>query len=227
MEEKHGRPSYSSDGSWLVPGAETILLFASETGGSLLCGLRKNATVKKHVQPSCILGNGTGHIPPFSTSKGICFSRKNFPIASAVRDSYVPPLSFEIIFSIWTWTYRVFDKPKVIIMGNSYGVLGYGVLETLLFWGPLSTLKAKSHVQADEPPQYSPKFRRLGRDTGMRSSQYLLRLLAYKDYILSVHLELVSLVSHRLCDCRGHQEGVLPQLGLFGSGSGRALLGSL
>ena len=42
-------------------------------------------------------------------------------------------LSSEMIFSILTWTYRVFDKPKVVIMGNSYGVLGYGVLKTLLF----------------------------------------------------------------------------------------------
>ena len=41
-------------------------------------------------------------------------------------------------------------------MGN-----GYGVLETLLFEAPLRThaLNAKSHVQAVEPPQYSPKFR--------------------------------------------------------------------
>ena len=123
------------------------------------CVRMRLSKIGQPTQPSCILCNGTGHIPPFSTSKGICFSRKYFPIASAVRVSYVPALSSEIIFSILTWTYRVLDKPKVIIMGNSYGVLAYGVLKTLLFGGPLSKFNAKSHVQADEPPQCSPKFR--------------------------------------------------------------------
>jgi hypothetical protein len=36
---------------------------------------------------------------------------------------------------ILTWTYHVFDKLKVIIMGNGYGILGYGILETFLL-GP-------------------------------------------------------------------------------------------
>jgi hypothetical protein len=43
-------------------------------------------------------------------------------------------------------------------MGNGYGILGYGVGDTFL-WGPLSKLNTNSHVQADEPPQYSLKPR--------------------------------------------------------------------
>ena len=58
---------------------------------------------------------------------------------------------------ILIWTYHVFDKLKVIIMGNSYGVLGY-VLCTFLF-NPLSTLNSNSDVQADKPLRYSPKPR--------------------------------------------------------------------
>ena len=59
---------------------------------------------------------------------------------------------------ILIWTYHVFDKLKVIIMGNSYGVLGYGVLCTFLF-KPLSTLNSNSGVHADKPLRYSPKPR--------------------------------------------------------------------
>ena len=51
-----------------------------------------------------------------------------------------------------------------------------------------------------------------------------------EDHLLSKHLEFVfddvSLVSHRLYDCQGRQEGVLLQLGLAWSRRGRALLGS-
>jgi hypothetical protein len=30
------------------------------------------------------------------------------------------------------WTYHAFDKLKVVIMGNGYGVLVYGILDTFL-----------------------------------------------------------------------------------------------
>jgi hypothetical protein len=63
------------------------------------------------------------------------------------------------------WTYYVVDKLKVIIMGNSYGVLGYAVLITFLF-DPLSTLNANSHVQVDEPLRYSLEHQLADRDTG-------------------------------------------------------------
>jgi hypothetical protein len=41
-------------------------------------------------------------------------------------------LVLDINSSILTWTYYVFDKLEVIIMGNGYGVLGCDVFETFL-----------------------------------------------------------------------------------------------
>ena len=78
--------------------------------------------------------------------------------------------------SISTRIYHAFDELKVIIMSNGYGVLGHVVLDTFLL-GPLSTLNANIHVQANEPLQYSPKPRRAGRDTGTRSSCFFLNQL--------------------------------------------------
>ena len=46
------------------------------------------------------------------------------------------------------------------------------------------------------------------------SSQPILCQNILKDHVLSEHLGLVSHVRHRLCDCLGRQEGVLPQLGV-------------
>ena len=70
------------------------------------------------------------------------------------------------------------------------------------FFEHASTVNAKGHVQADEPPQYSLKYQ------------------------LPEHLELVSFVSHRLCDCQGHQDGVLLQLEVLWPQKNSALLGS-
>ena len=41
-------------------------------------------------------------------------------------------VKLSINFSISTWTYHVFDKVKVVIMGNSHNILGYGTLDTFL-----------------------------------------------------------------------------------------------
>ena len=129
-------------------------------------GSRRIAAVKP-VQPSCIPCSNTGHIPPFSTSKAFVFH---------VRTSLLHHQSwFPRCVHQWL-TYHVFGKLKVIIMGNSYGVLGYGVLDNF-FWSPVSTLNANSHIQVDEPPQYSPKRKRAGRDTGTRSSRFFLHQL--------------------------------------------------
>lgn len=43
-------------------------------------------------------------------------------------------LTSDIIFSFVTWTYRVFNKLKVTIMGNGYGIVGYTILDTFLLW---------------------------------------------------------------------------------------------
>lgn len=86
-------------------------------------------------------------------------------------------MTSEINFSMLTWTYYVFNELKVIIMGNGYGILNYGVLDTSLLL-PLITLNGNSHVQVNEPPKYSPKPRRAGRDTGTRTSCFFLRQLA-------------------------------------------------
>ena len=68
-------------------------------------------------------------------------------------------LTWYIKSSILTWTYHVFDKLKVIIMGDGYGFLGYGAIDTTLLWGPLSISNGNSNTQVDEPLQYSPKPR--------------------------------------------------------------------
>ena len=95
-------------------------------------------------------------------------------------------------------------------MGNGYDVPSYSVLETFLLGAKY--IKHESHVQVDEPPQYSPNPRQAGRDTGIRSSWFFLHQLTFEDYLLSEDLELVSHVSYRPCGCRGHQEGVPLQL---------------
>ena len=41
-------------------------------------------------------------------------------------------MTWDINCSILTWTYYVFDKLKVIIMDNGYGILGHIILETFL-----------------------------------------------------------------------------------------------
>ena len=44
-----------------------------------------------------------------------------------------PSLISDMNYNISTWTYHNFDKPKVIVMGNGYDVLGYrGVIVTFL-----------------------------------------------------------------------------------------------
>ena len=40
--------------------------------------------------------------------------------------------------STLSWTYHVFYKVKVVIMGNGYSILGYGTLDTFL-WRLVST----------------------------------------------------------------------------------------
>ena len=68
----------------------------------------------------------TGHVQPFLTLKGICFSRKKTSIASAVRVSYARVLLvyLGINASIKSRTYHAFDKLKVIVVGNGHDVLG-------------------------------------------------------------------------------------------------------
>ena len=51
-------------------------------------------------------------------------------------------LTSDIKFSFVTWTYRVFNKLKVTIMGNGYSVVGYSILDTFLLW-PAESIKCK------------------------------------------------------------------------------------
>ena len=112
-----------------------------------------------------------------------------------------------------TWTYNVFDKVKVvIIMGNGYNVFGNGTLDAFLL-APNEYINANSHVQATN-------LRNIVQNPGKRvailtrSSKRILHQFILKDHVLSERLGLVSQVCHRLCGCQGHQEGVLPQLGV-------------
>jgi hypothetical protein len=65
------------------------LTFSWETVGSLLSAKwRRIAAIEASSQPFLHCCASTGHVQPFFTIKGICFSRKNFSTASAVRVSY-------------------------------------------------------------------------------------------------------------------------------------------
>ena len=61
------------------------------------------------------------------------------------------------------------------------------------FWGPLSSSNANSHIQTDEPPQYSPKPLRAARDTGTRSSWFVLpkKTTYFRNTWDSCHLYLI------------------------------------
>jgi len=45
-----------------------------------------------------------------------------------------------------TWTYHVFDKVKVVVMGNGYNILAYGTLDTFLST-PSEYINANSRFQ--------------------------------------------------------------------------------
>ena len=61
------------------------------------------------------------------------------------------------------------------------------------FWGALSSSNANSHIQTDEPPQYSPKPLRAARDTGTRSSWFVLPMKTtyFRNTRDSCHLYLI------------------------------------
>jgi len=56
-------------------------------------------------------------------------------------------------FEHLSWTYQVFNDLKIIIMGNSYDVLG------AFLWNLLIRPEVKGHKRIDRPPQYKPKYR--------------------------------------------------------------------
>jgi hypothetical protein len=68
------------------------------------------------------------------------------PLSAFSRHVYYR-LNLSINSSILTWTHHVFDKVKVIIVGNGYNILGYGTLNTFLL-APGEYINANSYVQA-------------------------------------------------------------------------------
>ena len=111
-------------------------------------------------------------------------------------------------------------------MGNGYGVLGCGVLETFLL-GPANYNQSENSLST-----------RTNLHNVVQNPDERVAILEPSPQVSSInshgmtnplpeHLELPSLVSRRLCGCQGRLEEVLRQLGLAWSRRGYALLENL
>ena len=112
-----------------------------------------------------------------------------------------------------TWTYNVFDKVKVVIMGNGYNVFGNVALDAFLL-AHNEYINANSRVQATN-------LRNIVQYPGervailTRSPKRIFHQFILKDHVLSERLGLVSQVCHRLCGCQDHQGSAAARSGLI------------
>jgi hypothetical protein len=130
---------------------------------------------------------------------------------------------------ILIWTYHVFDKLKVIIMGNGYDALPSDVIETFLLAPSAPSVQFKRAVTLRRTNLYDIVQNSNERVAILvpRRQVYPLHHLTQEEYLPLNHLEFVTLVSHPPDGYQGRQEGVLLQPGGVWSKRTCVLLGSL